>query len=221
VAIDIKTAWDGFVALGAIFVVVTGAQAVAPALAARYRRTTFGRRHDHYRRLQRLGTNAQLAFFNDALGQTPAYRRTFSAEVTTLAGQEGEMTANSAYLTRIALFMHEMDAPADDEPLSEEAVTAPNARREMFEFVRSSMLVAEVVWVDRDYYVQSLIDHDETVLAYAVTSRSPPFSPKILRPFAAATHRALPLRAPPRTSRSAAFAGSQRPPPALAARHAR
>lgn len=38
---------------------------------------------------------------------------------------------------------------------------------------------AERIFVDRDYFVQTITDHDETVLAFSVTSRSTRFKPRL------------------------------------------
>ncbi|MEX2646453.1 MAG: ETEC_3214 domain-containing protein [Gaiellaceae bacterium] len=43
---------------------------------------TLGRRRDRYRRLVRLGTNAQISFFSSVLGEPPAMRRTEESAVT-------------------------------------------------------------------------------------------------------------------------------------------
>lgn len=174
--LGIELAWDAVLAVGALLVVVTGALALAPALRGWWRRTTIGRRRDHYRRLSRLGTNAQLAFFNSVLGQPPAYRRTFTAAVTTLAS---DPHGADAYVTRIALFAREfadLGIADDSEP---EGDGAPRAADEAdFDLVQLPVQMSEVIWVDRDYYVQALVDSDESVLAFAVTTRHRRFRPR-------------------------------------------
>lgn len=66
-------AGDGSAILGAVVA------AIALSAAARdiYLRT-LGRRRDRYRRLRRLGTEAQLEFFAAVLGEPPAIRRTIT-----------------------------------------------------------------------------------------------------------------------------------------------
>jgi hypothetical protein len=79
-------------------------------------RRTIGRRRENYRRLARLGTNAQLSFFESVLGQPPAIRRSVSQYV-------------------------------------------------------------ECVFVDRDYFVKVIVDNDESVRLFSVTTRASKFRP--------------------------------------------
>jgi hypothetical protein len=53
---------------GTLVGAVVAAIAVARGVQTLYRRT-IGRRRDAYRRLERLGTNAQVAFFSAVLGE--------------------------------------------------------------------------------------------------------------------------------------------------------
>jgi hypothetical protein len=53
---------------------VVAAAAIIVFLAGRYR-GTLGRRSDHYGRLARLGTSAQLSFFTSVIGQPAAIRQ--------------------------------------------------------------------------------------------------------------------------------------------------
>lgn len=57
------------------------AVALAGLIRSIYRRT-LGRRRDRYDRLHRLGTNAQLSFFDAVLGEPAAMRRTIEGWVT-------------------------------------------------------------------------------------------------------------------------------------------
>jgi len=129
---------------------VLAAAAAAIALGAVGRDVylrTFGRRWNRYRRLRRLGTEAQLDFFTAVLGEPPAIRRTISKR---------------DFLEHLG-----PDDPGYD-PDSPEVQT-----RE----VRRSF--TECFFIDRDYYVQTISDSDDTVLAYSVTSRSPRFRPRL------------------------------------------
>jgi hypothetical protein len=77
----------------AIITVLGGAAAlltVGAALREWYRRT-LGRRRDRYERLGRLGTQAQLSFFESVLGEPPAMRKTITAEVQEYEAEAAEM----------------------------------------------------------------------------------------------------------------------------------
>jgi hypothetical protein len=113
------------------------AAAVIGGTRAAYRKT-LGRRHVAYRRLSRLGTNAQLSFFTAVLGEPPAMRRTIDAMVTRLA-EEGHRSLRQV------------------------------------SFV-------ECVYIDRWFFVQTLTDSDDAVMAFSVTSRKPRFRPRLLSP---------------------------------------
>jgi hypothetical protein len=63
------------------FVPIVAALLVFAATLRGWYRRTIGRRRDRYRRLARLGTNAQLSFFTSVLGEPPAIRRTRGARV--------------------------------------------------------------------------------------------------------------------------------------------
>lgn len=60
---------------------VLGAIALVGIVRSLYRKTA-GRRRDRYRRLERLGTNAQVSFFSSVLGEPPAMRRRELSTVT-------------------------------------------------------------------------------------------------------------------------------------------
>jgi hypothetical protein len=107
------------------------------ALARGWYRKTLGRRRDTERRLERLGTNAQLSFFTSVLGDPPAMRRSITGEVGELA---------DGTIIRV---------PKDFE---------------------------ECIYVDRDFYLLAVIDTDESVLAYSVTTRSTRFHPSLRSP---------------------------------------
>jgi hypothetical protein len=106
---------------------IVAAAAVIGFVYSTYRRT-FGRKWDHYHRLARLGTNAQVSFFSSVLGQPPAMRRRRTLQ---LGGSTGSQIKPFDYL-----------------------------------------------WADRDYFVAALADGDESILAFAVTTRSKSFRPR-------------------------------------------
>lgn len=99
---------------------------------------TLGRRRDRFRRIARLGTNAQLSFFAAVLGEPPAFRRTVVSET-----------------------------PSRDAKGQEVVVVRH------FE---------ECVFIDRDFFVQCLLDTDQTVLAFSVTTRTKRFAPRFDSP---------------------------------------
>jgi hypothetical protein len=136
---------------------VLGAAAALYALwsAARGRyRETIGRRSDRYRRLARLGTEAQLSFFVSVLGEPPAMRHT---------------VVKDDYVELIAPGDPDFDPDSEETELQERLLTK---------------VFTESTFIDRDYYVQALCDQDETVLAFSVTTRSKRFRPvfQVLRP---------------------------------------
>jgi hypothetical protein len=67
--------------VGEFLTALLAAVALASLIRSIYRRT-LGRRRDRYARLQRLGTNAQLSFFDSVLGEPAAMRRTVEGFVT-------------------------------------------------------------------------------------------------------------------------------------------
>ena len=67
--------------VGETLTALVAAGIVLGFLWTRYR-ASFGRRRDRYRRLKRLGTNAQVSFFSSVLGEPPALRRTQVGAVT-------------------------------------------------------------------------------------------------------------------------------------------
>jgi hypothetical protein len=115
--------------------------------ARRWYRDTIGRRRNRYDRLARLGTGAQLSFFTSVLGEPPAMRRTIVKDDCV------------EYLSS--------DDPDFDPALSEYGVQER----------RVTQAFTVCTFIDRDYYVQTISDGDETVLAFSVTTRSPRFRP--------------------------------------------
>lgn len=73
--------WDWLGNAGTALAVVTAALALLGGARALYKRT-LGRRRDLYRRLARLGARAQLSFFADVLGESPAMRWQFAGKVS-------------------------------------------------------------------------------------------------------------------------------------------
>jgi hypothetical protein len=106
--------------------------AIALSAAARdiYLRT-LGRRRDRYRRLRRLGTEAQPDFFAAVLGEPPAVRRT---------------------ITKTDFLEYLGSGDPGYDPDSPEVQTREVSRD-----------LTECFFIDRDYYVQTISDADETV----------------------------------------------------------
>lgn len=75
-----------FVGAAAAFLVLAG------AVRTWYRRT-LGRRRDRYERLGRLGTGAHLSFFESVLGEPPAMRRSYAAEVKAYSPEIQDMVS--------------------------------------------------------------------------------------------------------------------------------
>jgi hypothetical protein len=137
---------------------VLGGVAALLALSAwvqgRYRRT-LGRRRDRYERLARLGTGAQLSFFVAVLGEPPAIRRTVTTNSVELVGSDDPRFDPAAV------------DPDDEAPMQD--IWQPRDFTECF-------------FIDRDYYVQSISDHEDTVLAFSVTVRRRRFRPTLWVP---------------------------------------
>jgi hypothetical protein len=125
---------------------VVAAIALSAAVRDIYLRTV-GRRRDRYRRLRRLGTEAQLDFFAAVLGEPPAIRRTITK-------------------TDFLEYLGSGDPGYDPD-------------RPEFQMREVSRDLTECFFIDRDYYVQTISDADETVLAYSVTSRARRFRPRL------------------------------------------
>jgi hypothetical protein len=123
------------------------------AIRSRYRQT-LGRRRERYQRLARLGVGAQLSFFISVLKDPPAMRRTLDGEVTEFA-EPGHPMYDPAKVT-----------PGDIDNAHE--VKLPKNYTECF-------------FIDRDYYVQTISDDDETILAFSVTTRNQRFTPTFTR----------------------------------------
>jgi hypothetical protein len=137
---------------------LVGALAALLALSAAVRAAyvkTIGRQRDRYRRLGRLGVGAQLSFFVSVLGEPPAIRRT-------------------VWQDRYRMVVSETD-PRFDAQLAPSGVGSHDV------YERRSF--TESIFIDRDYYVQTISDPDESVLAYSVTARSPRFHPTYRVPF--------------------------------------
>jgi hypothetical protein len=129
---------------------------LAAALRGWYRRTP-GRRRDRYERLARLGTGAQLSFFISVLGEPPAIRTTIEKKVRKFVPR---------------------DEAADDVGETDDAATPPQDEEDLGgEFVVVPEAFTECFFIDRDYYVQTISDADETVLAFSVTTRKGRFAP--------------------------------------------
>lgn len=133
---------------------LAGLLAVAAWARSRYRRT-LGRRRDAYDRLARLGSGAQLSFFVAVLGEPPAIRRMRTKNaVDFLTPEDPEFDPSLV----------------DDEGIPiEQEIWRPAHYTECF-------------FIDRDYYVQTISDEEETVLAFSVTVRRRRFRPRLWIP---------------------------------------
>jgi hypothetical protein len=125
---------------------------IAAAVRAQYRRT-LGRRRDRYGRLGRLGVGAQLSFVASVVGEPPAVRRTVHSKSTKVV--------------------------AIDEPEFDPALARPGA--DWHDLVVKESFT-ECIFLDRDYYLQTISDDDDTVLAYSVTTRRRGFAPTFEAP---------------------------------------
>lgn len=139
--------------IASIIGAVAALLAISAAVRGYYRRT-LGRRRERYRRLARLGTGAQLSFFESVLREPPAMRWTITSEA------------------RDVVY-------ADDPRFDPALADFDNPVQEVVE-ERSYI---ECFFVDRDYYVQTISDADETVLSFSVTTRSKRFRPTFEMPY--------------------------------------
>lgn len=111
-------------------------------------RATIGRRAENCQRLARLGTGAQLSFFTSVLGEPPAMQSTIRNEDFV------ELIGSEDPRYR----------PGGDDMGTQEATVSRD-------FVVS-------LFIDPDYYVQTICDEDRTVIAFSVTTRSNRFRPR-------------------------------------------
>jgi hypothetical protein len=162
-SLDTLDFWKFVGAAGTVAVFLAAALSLMAGARSRWRRT-IGRRRDHYRRLGRLGANAQVSFFNAVLGAPPALRRSLLAEVTSVSEHAGDTSMSSAYATRIALFYHQMrDLPLDDDEDSASGLgagenldqkrtdaavdTEPPSAADELQRVRTPIALTETVWL--------------------------------------------------------------------------
>jgi hypothetical protein len=171
-----SNSWTYIGAAASIVAIVAAVIGLAAWVRARWR-ATIGRRREHYGRLTRLGANAQVSFFTAVLQSPPALQRSFMAPLTSLPELAGDRSFEAAYHNRVALFMTQL-APEDFDAVA----NMPQPPAAEVELVRVETQLAEVVWIDRDYYVQAIADEDETVLAFSVTTRSARFNPRFAMP---------------------------------------
>jgi hypothetical protein len=153
--VALKNSETDFVTFVATLLGGIAALMVVGASARTLYRRTLGRRHDRYERLARLGTGAHLSFFVSVLGEPPAIRHTITKNSVRIVGP-GEPGFDPTV---------PVDSP--DNPTQE--VWEPEGFTECF-------------FVDRDYYVQTISDDDETVLAFSVTIRRERFRPTLWIP---------------------------------------
>ena len=131
--------------------------AISAAIRSRYRRT-FGRRSDRYDRLARLGTGAQLSFFNAVLGEPPAIRRTITKNGVDVIGPD-----HPNYDWDRAEVMDGEEGFEWQDAWAEKEYT-------------------ECFFIDRDFYVQTISDREDTILAFSVTIRRRRFRPTLVIP---------------------------------------
>lgn len=106
--------WLGDV--GSLLAAVTAVLALFEGIRAWYRRT-LGRRRDRYGRLARLGAGAQLSFFADVLGESPAMRQAVEGQVGEY-DQERERTVKRPRTFNQCLFIdrdYYVQAMCDEE----------------------------------------------------------------------------------------------------------
>ncbi|HMJ34778.1 MAG TPA: ETEC_3214 domain-containing protein [Baekduia sp.] len=142
---------DLVVGVATVAAAVVAIVASAGGLAAWYRRT-LGRRRHGYARLARLGTAAQLSFFEAILGEPPAIQHTVIKE-----------DFHELITSQDARFDHEHAVVDEYGPRQQE--------------LRSPQAFTVSIFVDRDFYVQTISNEDATVLAFSVTTRSRKFAP--------------------------------------------
>jgi hypothetical protein len=82
--------WDWLGNAGTVLAVLATGFALLSGARSLYRRT-LGRRRDRYTRLARLGARAQLSFFSDVLGESPAMRTAITATVAEYDEDQGQM----------------------------------------------------------------------------------------------------------------------------------
>lgn len=148
----IKDAADYAVDAAAIVGGLAAALAVAAAARTRYRRT-LGRRRDRYERLARLAPGAQLSFFQAVHGEPAAIK------------------------SRVERNIYEVATPG--HPLYDARL------RDEFDEAHDVLVQAaflECIFIDRLYYLQTISDEDETVLAFSVTTRRKRFRPRFEAP---------------------------------------
>jgi hypothetical protein len=148
------------------FVPIVGAVIGLAAIVRNWYRRTIGRRRDRYRRLARLGTNAQLSFFESVLGEPPAIKRTRDEKIRQIVPREEYAISDWEAAPEIAEDGDfDLDPDEDDEDNGYVAVLVPTRFTECF-------------FIDRDYYVQTVSDEDDTVLAFSITTRTKSFNPR-------------------------------------------
>lgn len=155
---------DAHLALGAVAAgdwAVGVATVVAAVIAVvgsvgglrRWYRRTLGRRRHAYERLGRLGTGAQLSFFESVLGEPAAVRHT---------------VVNEQYREIVS---------AGDPRFDLEAAIAAYPEDPTSHDVYEQRAFLRSIFVDRDFLVQTISDDDDTVSAFSVTTRSRRFAP--------------------------------------------
>jgi hypothetical protein len=174
-ALYVDRSWQVIGGAATLFTLLAAALVVVAAAKGVFMRTV-GRRREHYRRLERLGANAHVAFFNAVLGSPPALRKTVGASITSLPELGGVTTTEAVYQTHVALFYNQL-RQFDVDEFEAGASESPGESTGEIELTRVPIVLTELVWVDRDYYVQGLADDDGSVLAFSVTTRNRRFRP--------------------------------------------
>lgn len=135
---------------------VLGGLAALLALASWARalfRRTLGRKRDRYERLGRLGAGAQLSFFVAVHGEPPAIRRT---------------------ITSLAYDVVSCGDPGWDPDIADDVDDSHD--------VLVERTYRECIFVDPLYYLQTITDDEDTVLAFSVTTRRLRFRPTFKAP---------------------------------------
>lgn len=126
--------------------------AVGAAAIGLYRRR-LGRRADRYARISRLGVGTRFSFFEAVAGEPPALRRRVTKDAYRVVTEDD------------LEFDGSLADPHDG----------------FYEILEPATYV-ESIFVDRDYYVQTVSSLEETVLAFSVTTRRRGFKPRFQVP---------------------------------------
>jgi hypothetical protein len=153
---------SSFVAVATIVAGVPAVFVISQVLRSFYARTA-GRRRGLERRLRRLGTGAQLAYFEGILGQQPAMRR--ALEPSLAAQQAADRDIGLRGRLRRSMRLR---GPHGDAMNMAVNMAAP-----------TNVPTAEIFYVEPEFVVQAIVDQHDTVLAYSITTRDERFRPTL------------------------------------------